>query len=122
MCCSRACAEQLGAERLRKCQLDYVPCELGALSALNALFDTTFKKELVAGRYFDFADSERLIEHTVDIGKGIGAATARFAAAIDDKREKILYANVKHLGAKRLGRLSSLGVTVRDYRELERTP
>lgn len=121
--CSPTCGKLASAINVRKMiaasALKHLKSEEGPLHVLNALFKTSFKKERVCGRYFDFADEHYLIEHTRDYGKGISDATKRFATASTDARKKILYANVKHLGKRRRDRLAVLGVTVRDYRELE---
>lgn len=89
------------------------------LVRLNAVLGSSLKKSKVNGYYFDFTDDNYLIEHTRDWGKGICSATRRFVAAQHDPRQKVLYANLKHLGPLRRSRLESAGVSVRDYLELE---
>ncbi len=119
--CGRLASATAARKLMAELALRHIPCEVAPLAALNALFRTSFRKERVAGRYFDFADDKYLIEHTRDWGKGVGSATKRFALAKDDKRKKILYADSSELGHKRFARLAALGVSVRDYRELELT-
>lgn len=100
----------------RKSALTYLPHEKKILRILEQRFNSSFKKECVGERFFDFASETLLIEHSIDFGKGIGDIIQRFTAAraAGDRRRRIAFVNMKHLGPKRRGRLAELEVEIFD--------
>lgn len=97
-------------------------CELQALEQLEESFDSSFEKEKIGGRYFDFVNEDYVIEHSTDYGKGITLIYERFKAIQKDNRVKLAFINMKHFGEKRKNRFREVGVHWFDYRILKNTP
>jgi len=101
--------------------LTYRKDELETKRHLEELFECTFQKAHVNGRFFDFADENHLIEHTRDNTKGVSDAISRFRQAeeIGDARKRIAYVPLSRVGPLRRRRFEALNVELRDVVDLE---
>lgn len=101
--------------------LVYLPEEKPIRSRLEKLYSTSLCKEKIGSRFFDFVNDAFLIEHTRDVGKGIGSATDRFQVAHDagDTRRRVVFLHTASLGRVRRARLEALSVEIHDVAELD---
>ncbi len=100
--------------------LTYRKDELPIKAALEQLLGRTFSKEKVGGVFFDFADSEMLIECSADGTHGVQDLTMRFQVAESkgDQRKRMAFIDTSKVGPLRLARLEALNVGVRDMNDL----
>lgn len=88
--------------------LTYRKDELPFLSILNKLYSTTFRKEQIGTRYFDFCDDEYVIELTFDHTHGVSDVLARFEESSKWilPRQRIAYIPSARCTSPRIQRLS----------------
>jgi hypothetical protein len=100
--------------------LTYRKDELGAKLALEKKYKTVFTKEHLNGKFFDFANSELLIEYSTNPERGTSLIIKRFevAAQMKDSRKRVAYLNQQWLGPKRRGKLHQLNVEIHSFLEL----
>lgn len=98
--------------------LAYRKDELPVKSLLERLFKSTFTKEHLNGRYFDFSSKKYLIEWSLSPSSGIHDIIRRFESLTDDTRKRIAYVDTSRVGKRSMARLMAAEVDLRDCRDV----